>query len=159
MKKYYIFIVVLSLILIGEGVVIFLNGREDVKRGDSYINIPSMDEEATIVVYIEENTMDEQIIEIEKEVNSIGTVSKVEFMSREEWLEEMQNYSDNLDTVFEYLDNPPLLDSFIVTVNDISEINNTAQLIEDISNVFKVQVSNNYKGLDLKDLPISDASI
>ena len=48
MKKYYIFIVLLSLILIGEGVVIFLNGREDVKRGDSYINIPKEEDNINV---------------------------------------------------------------------------------------------------------------
>lgn len=148
MKKYYILIVVLCLIIIGEGVVIFLNSNQEVKPEESYTNIPKEEEnvenkeEATMVVYIVDNTSDERILEIEKEINNISTVSNVEFKSKEEWIEEMQNYSDTLDAVFEYLDNPPLLDSFIVTVNDINEIDNTAQLIEDISNVSEVQYSN-----------------
>lgn len=148
MKKYYILIVVLCLIIIGEGVVIFLNSNQEVKPEESYTNIPKEEEnvenkeEATMVVYIEETTSDERILEMENEIRNISTVSNVEFMSREEWMEEMQNYSDTLDAVFEYLDNPSLLDSFIVTVNDINEIDNTAQLIEDISNVSEVQYSN-----------------
>ena len=44
MKKYYLLIVVLCLIIIGEGVVIFLNSNQEVKPKESYTNIPKEEE-------------------------------------------------------------------------------------------------------------------
>lgn len=48
MKKYYILIVVLCLIIIGEVVVIFLNSNQEVKPEDSNIHIPKEEENVNV---------------------------------------------------------------------------------------------------------------
>ena len=48
MKKYFILIAVLCLIIIGEVVVIFLNSNQEFKSDDSYINIPKEEDNINV---------------------------------------------------------------------------------------------------------------
>ena len=48
MKKYFILIAVLCLIIIGEVVVIFLNSNQEFKPDDSYINIPKEEDNINV---------------------------------------------------------------------------------------------------------------
>lgn len=94
-----------------------------------------LEEELTIVVYAEADTTDERLNEIEDEINNISAVANVEVKSKEEWRLEMQSYSDTLNTTLDYLEENPLLDSFIVTVEDVDDLRPVALEIRELDNV------------------------
>ena len=94
-----------------------------------------MEEELTIVVYANEETTDEQLKTLEKEIKNISTVKKVVAKSKEEWRLEMKSYSDTLNTTLDYLEENPLLDSFIVTVDNVDDLRPTALKIRDLDNI------------------------
>lgn len=94
-----------------------------------------LEQELTIVVYADADTSDERLDEIEKEIKNISTVSNVVAKTKEEWRLEMKSYSDTLNTTLDYLEDNPLLDSFIVTVEDVDDLRPTALEIREIENV------------------------
>lgn len=94
-----------------------------------------LEQELTIVVYADADTSDERLDEIEQEIKKVSTVSNVVAKTKEEWRLEMQSYSDTLNTTLDYLEENPLLDSFIVTVKDVDDLRPTALEIREIENV------------------------
>ena len=94
-----------------------------------------LEQELTIVVYADADTSDERLDEIEQEIKKVSTVSNVVAKTKEEWRLEMQSYSDTLNTTLDYLEENPLLDSFIVTVEDVDDLRPTALEIREIENV------------------------
>jgi len=94
-----------------------------------------LESELSIVVYLnKETTLDESSI-IEEKIKNIENVNTVEFKSKDEWKIEMQSYSETLDTTLAYLDTNPLLDSFVVTVDDATAFSKTAETIRGFEHV------------------------
>lgn len=94
-----------------------------------------LESELSIVVYLnKETTLDEASI-IEEKIKNIENVNTVEFKSKDEWKIEMQSYSETLDTTLAYLDTNPLLDSFVVTVDDATAFSKTAETIRGFEHV------------------------
>lgn len=116
----------ITLVLVAIAIIISVNINHITK---------DLEEELTIVVYIEDETSDERLDSIEREIENINTVANVTAKSKEEWRLEMQSYSDTLNTTLDYLEENPLLDSFIVTVDDVDDLRPTALEIRDIENV------------------------
>lgn len=94
-----------------------------------------LEEELTIVVYADADTSDERLESIEREINNISAVASVTAKSKEEWRLEMQSYSDTLNTTLDYLEENPLLDSFIVTVENVDDLRPTALAIRELENI------------------------
>lgn len=94
-----------------------------------------LEEELTIVVYAKADTTDERLDEIEREINNMSAVASVEAKSKEEWRLEMQSYSETLNTTLDYLEENPLLDSFIVTVSDVDDLRPVALEIRELENI------------------------
>ncbi len=116
----------ITLVLVAIAIVVTVNVNH-VKK--------DMEEELTIVVYANEETTDEQLKTLEKEIKNISTVKKVVAKSKEEWRLEMKSYSDTLNTTLDYLEENPLLDSFIVTVDNVDDLRPTALKIRDLDNI------------------------
>lgn len=116
----------ITLILVALAIVVSVNVNHVTK---------TMEEELTIVVYAKKETTDEQIGNIEKSIKNIAGVREVKYKSKEEWRLEMKNYSDTLEVTLDYLENNPLLDSFIVTVEDTSDLKEAAKYIREIEQV------------------------
>lgn len=98
-------------------------------------NTEKLENELTIVVYLERETTPERALEIESEINNIPNVNTVEYKSKDAWKLEMEETSKTLETTLEYLDENPLLDSYIVTVNNVTELKETSELIKSITDV------------------------
>ena len=107
----------ITLVLVAIAIVVTVNVNHVTK---------DMEEELTIVVYANEETTDEQLKTLEKEIKNISTV---------EWRLEMKSYSDTLNTTLDYLEENPLLDSFIVTVDNVDDLRPTALKIRDLDNI------------------------
>ncbi len=116
----------ITLVLVAIAIVVSVNINNITK---------DLEEELTIVVYIESDVSDERLEEIEEEIKQISMVATVTAKSKEEWRLEMQSYSDILNTTLEYLEENPLLDSFIVTVEDVDDLKPVALEIREITNV------------------------
>lgn len=116
----------ITLILVAISIIITVNVNYVTK---------TMEKELTIVVYVNRDTIDEDINRIEAEIKKIDAVKDVVYKSKEEWRLEMKNYSDTLDATLDYLTTNPLLDSFTVTVKESKDLNPTAHEILKIKGV------------------------
>jgi len=94
-----------------------------------------LESELSIVVYLNKETTLEQASDIEEKIKNIENVNTVEYKSKDEWKVEMQSYSETLETTLSYIDNNPLLDSFVVTVNDAKAFSTTAEAIRGLEHV------------------------
>ena len=99
----------------------------------------SIEDELSIVVYLDGEVTEEQINNIRADIDSQDNVAEVTFKSKTEWKEEMSDYDDTFETVLNYLDENPLMDSFIVRVEDVNHLSDTAEYIKSISGVDTVK--------------------
>lgn len=88
-----------------------------------------LEHELTIVVYLNKETTEEQKEAFKSTLENMENVETSVFKSKEEWKLEMKNSSETLNTTLEYMEENPLLDSFIVTVKDAKLLKETSQEI------------------------------
>jgi len=118
--------ITITLILVALAIIVSVNVNHVTK---------TMEEELTIVVYVNKEATETEVKEIESKINNIKAVKNLVYKSKEEWRLEMKSYSETLEVTLDYLETNPLLDSFVVTVNDTSELAPTAKEIRTISGV------------------------
>lgn len=99
----------------------------------------SIEDELSIVVYLDDTVTEEQISNIEADIKSQNNIAEVIFKSRTEWKEEMSAYDDTFETVLNYLDENPLMDSFILRVEDVNHLADTAEYVKNIAGVNTVK--------------------
>ena len=98
-----------------------------------------IEDELSIVVYLDKNVTEEQIENIESDIMSQKNVEEYIFKSNAEWKEEMTEYDATFETVLNYLEENPLMDSLIVKVKDVNDLNETSKAISEISGVDTVK--------------------
>ena len=118
--------IIITLILVSISLVISQNVNNFTK---------TLENELSIVVYLNEDVTEERIDEIKDEIKSMSSYDTLNYKSKDEWKLEMQGYSDELNASLSYLENNPLLDSIIVKVKDISELKSTSKAISEIEGV------------------------
>ncbi len=116
----------ITLILVALSIIVTVNVNHVTK---------TMEEELTVVVYANKEATDEEINNIENKIKKIDGIKDVVYKSKEEWRLEMKGYSETLEVTLDYLENNPLLDSFIVTVKDVKDLAPTAREIRTIAGV------------------------
>ena len=99
----------------------------------------SIEDELSIVVYLSDSVTEDDINNIRADIDSQDNVAEVTFKSKTEWKEEMSEYDATFETVLNYLDENPLMDSFIIRVNDVAHLSDTAEYISSISGVDTVK--------------------
>lgn len=125
----------ITLILVAIAIIVTANVNHITK---------TMEQELTIVVYAKRDTTDEQINIIESKIKEMKNVKDVKYKSKEEWRLEMKGYSETLEVTLDYLEKNPLLDSFIITVNDVSEL---SPVTKDIRKIEGVESANYGEGM------------
>lgn len=98
-----------------------------------------IEDELTVVVYLNGDVTSEQIENIKTELNSYKNVLETTYKSKDEWKLEMSEYDDSLKTVLDYLDENPLNDSFVVKVKDVKKLSETSEFIKGIEGVETVK--------------------
>ena len=98
-----------------------------------------IEDELTIVVYLKKDASEEQIQNISSDLNSQGNIADVVYKSKDEWKMEMSKYDDAFKTVLDYLDDNPLLNSYIVKVKDVKKLSETSEYIKSIDGVDTVK--------------------
>ena len=95
----------------------------------------SIEDELSIIVYLENNITEEDVENIRVDIESQNNVAEIDFKSKTEWKDELSDYDVTFETVLDYLDENPLMDSFIVRVEDVNQLSSTAEYINSISGV------------------------
>ena len=91
----------------------------------------------TIVVFVDSDSNEDDVKEIEKEIKKISNVEKYTYQSKQDVKTKMQEESEVFNTVLNNWDEEesPLKDTFQVKVKRIERIKQTAEKIEKIDNV------------------------
>lgn len=95
----------------------------------------AIEDEMNIVVYVAKDATEEDVKNLETEIKSNDKVENVEFISKDEQKQNMSEYSDTFETILNYLDENPLLDSFVVYTKDVTDISDVAKTILEMPNV------------------------
>ena len=100
-----------------------------------------VEKDVTIVTFIELDTTNDEIKEIENQINRLDNVESVTFKSKGEISEEMMNSSETFSNVMsDWTDaDSPIEDTYLVKVKDIEKIKDTAEKIKKISFVESVK--------------------
>lgn len=120
----------ITLILVAVAVVAATNVNNATKL---------IEDELTIVTYLKKDVTEEQIENIKSEISSYKNIEEVTFKSKDEWKLEMSEYDDSFKTVLNYLDENPLMDSFVLKVNDVKKLSETSEYIKAINGVDTVK--------------------
>ena len=120
----------ITLILVAVAVVAAANVNNATKL---------IEDELTIVTYLKKDVTEEQIDNIKSEISSYKNVEEVTFKSKDEWKLEMSEYDDSFKTFLDYLDENPLMDSFVLKVNDVKKLSETSEYIKAINGVDTVK--------------------
>lgn len=123
-------VLLVSLLLVGISVLFYIN-----------INaiIGGIEDKNEVIVYLLDDTTDERIEEIGKQLNAMENVSSVTLYSREEAFADLKESMNDYTEVFESLgDDNPLPDAYRIRVSDISKMEETvasANAIRDVEYV------------------------
>lgn len=110
----------ITLVLVSIAILVSYNVNNVTKK---------LENELTIVVYLEREATSEQTLNLKSEFEKINNVEEVTYKSKDEWKFEMQNYSPTLNSTLSYLSENPLLDSYIVKVKKVKYLRKTADEI------------------------------
>ena len=120
------------LILIGGASMIFLNIDSLLGR---------IEEENVIMVYVEDDTTQSDLKSMEKSLNKIGNISKIDFIAKEvAWKEQLETMEPAQAEFFlEISSDIPLPDAFKITVDDLSLFDETVNDIKRLDHIDMVR--------------------
>ena len=96
--------------------------------------IGNMEEDSQILAFVDESLSDSDALSIEGAIRSIPNVRDVQFISREEAMENYKNtYGDS--TVFENLDASVFRNRYVIRLNDITLMRDTADTVDAVNGV------------------------
>ena len=99
-------------------------------------------DELNIVVYLEKDVTEEQINEITNKLKENKKVKNVEAKSKNDWKNEIIAKNSTYKAIFEYYDSNPLLDTLVVQLHDVNDLEN---MTDDINAMPHVSEANYFK--------------
>lgn len=120
----------ITLILVSVALICALNVDNATKM---------VENELTVVVYLKKDVTADEVSNIKADLNSQGNISEMTYKSKDEWKSEMSEYDDAFKTVLDYLDENPLLDSFVIKVKDVKKLKETSEYIKTLDGVDTVK--------------------
>ena len=121
------------LVLIGSASMIFLNINSLVDR---------IEDENVIMVYIEDDTSQEDIAAMKDSIEAMGNIQSVEFVDKESaWQDQLKTMGEAQAEFFTEInpDKIPLPDAYKVTVSDLSLFKDTVSQIKQLDNIDTVR--------------------
>lgn len=121
------------LVLIGSASMIFLNINSLVDR---------IEDENVIMVYIEDDTSQEDIAAMKDSIEAMGNIQSVEFVDKESaWQDQLKTMGEAQAEFFTEInpDKIPLPDAYKVTVTDLSLFKDTVSQIKQLDNIDTVR--------------------
>lgn len=100
----------------------------------------SIKKDVTVVIFLDSGVTQEEIKTVEEQIRKIGNLASLEFKSKQQSAQEAMKEESIFESIMSDWDDTtnPLLDSFLLKVNDIEELKNTASKIKDIEHVYSV---------------------
>ena len=128
------------LVLIGSASMIFLNI-------DSLLS--KIEQENVVMVYVKDDTTDEELKELENQINALGNIQKVEFVAKEDaWAEQLETMEKAQAEFFTKVSSDiPLPDAYKVTVADLTQFDGT---VDDLNQLDHVEIVRQNKDLAQK---------
>lgn len=116
------------LVLIGSAAMIFLNI-------DSLLE--KIEEENVVMVYIEDDASEADVAQMETQINSLGNIKEVEFVSKESaWEEQLATMEEAQKEFFtEVSSDIPLPDAYKVTVENLDSFDKTVDDIKELDHI------------------------
>lgn len=116
------------LVLIGSATMIFLNI-------DSLLS--KIEEENVIMVYIEDDTTEENVADMENKINALSNIQRVEFVSKESaWEEQLETMEPAQAEFFKEVSSDiPLPDAYKVTVENLDNFDQTVKELNALDHV------------------------
>lgn len=123
---------VITLVLVAIGFLVSYNVNNITK---------DIEEEMTISVFMNKDITEEELNTTYENIKKIDNIKNVTFKSKEEIKNEMKNESDDFSKLIGAFgdDENPFQDSYIIEVDDIKDINETATTIKNLDKVEKVK--------------------
>ena len=101
--------------------------------------VDELEDQSEAIVYLDDNTTDEEQERIRKSIISTGKIATIEFIPKEEALSSMMDSMGDEGLLFEaYKEDNNLPDSYRVTFDDVSDLESTVASIEKIDGVLSV---------------------
>ena len=124
--------ITITLIIVALAIIASMNVQNFTKE---------IEKDMTIVVFLDNDTDEEEAKIVENKISKMSNVSKYTFQTKKDVKEKMQQESEVFNTVLETWDdeNSPLKDTFQVKVKNKEKIKSTAEQIEKIKNVSVVR--------------------
>lgn len=106
----------------------------------------SIKNDVSIIVFLDRTTNDAEVANIEDKINDISETKTVVFKSRNETKEEMAEEMASLGAIMNEWDETenPLLDSFIIKVNDVDDIKTVVKELEGIEQISLIKYDEDY---------------
>ncbi|MFR0959467.1 MAG: permease-like cell division protein FtsX, partial [Enterococcus sp.] len=117
--------VTITLTLVGVFMAVIMNATKLAQDIEGNVDVS---------VFVDIGTKDEEMKKLEKELNDLDHVKKVEFSSKEQELKKIQNEMGDSWKLFEG-DNNPLYDVYVVSATDPSYTKQVAEKAADLKNV------------------------
>lgn len=112
----------ITLILVAISLVLTYNVRQVTT---------DLEHELTIVVYLNKDVTEEQKVRISNDLETMENVDSYVLKSKDEWKAEMKEEDESLENALDIFDENPLLDSIIVTVDDVKNLGVTAEKLRE----------------------------
>ena len=114
--------------------------------------VDELEDQSEAIVYLDDNTTEDDQSRIRKAIIATGKISTVEFVPKGEALSEMMSAMGDEGLLFEaYKEDNNLPDSYRITFDDVSDLESTVAAIENIDGVLSVsamtEVANVITGL------------
>ncbi len=124
-------VLLVSLLLVGLSILLYYNVNSI---------IGGIESKNEVIVYINDDTSDEEMTQIGIALSNMENVAEVSFYSKEEAFESLKGSMAEYEVLFESLgDDNPLVDAYRLKVNDISEITQTIALIEQLDHIYSIR--------------------
>ena len=120
--------ITITLILVGFSILLTVNVNNFTK---------GIEEDMTIVVFLDRKIDEQNITRIKTEIESLDNIKEIEFNSKNDVKQSMQEESEVFNSILsEYTDETnPLQDTYLIKVDEIKKIGDTASKIEKIEGI------------------------
>ena len=124
-------VLLVSLLLVGISCLFFLNLNSI---------IGGIEDKNEVIIYIKDNTSDQQIQEMGKKLEQMDNVSSVSFYSKEDAYADLKSDLMEYEVLFESLgDDNPLPDAYRIRVTDISRLSDTLSALNSMQDVDRIR--------------------
>lgn len=124
-------VLLVSLLLVGISVLAYFNVNSI---------IGGIEQKNEVIVYLNDDTSDEEIEQIGSHLRGMPNVAEVSFYSKEEAYESLKSSMAEYEVLFESLgDDNPLVDAYRLKVADISQISATIAQIRTFDHIYSIR--------------------